>query len=466
MKKINKKVILPILLIFTLLLAATTGLASSGDLPSEPIKYKTEVRVKLLPAGLSFSATIKGNYEIVNLDNNTLVPYLSAATFSIVNGKVSLKVDDETISSTKGFSINETVENETNEVEISKILTASGVANARYRGSFDILPAQTVSLLINRLGMEKYVRGVVPSEMPSSWPMEALKAQAIAARSYAFKQTQYNKPGVYLEMTVASQVYGGITKETVRTNQAVKETGDMYATYDNVPIHAFFHSSSGGHTENSENVWSSKVPYIRAVVDPYDKHPKNSHYGWETTGQASTISQKLKLTSDQILTGIKITERGPSSSAKQVSASVYNKTTKASSTISIVPNLISTPDSLRSFFGTSLKSIKFNVYPDSEVNIKMADGTVKKTTNLVGYKLQNRDGSTSYIEDLNIPVRKSTETVTVKTRPLTYRFKGDGWGHMLGMSQWGAYGMAEAGFSYDQIIKHYYTGVQIKKLEN
>jgi stage II sporulation protein D len=467
MTKIKKRIILSILLIFTFLVCSTNGFASGGDAPSEPIKYKTEVRVKLLPSGTSFTATLKGSYEIINLDDNTIVPYLTSVKFSIVNGKVSIAVvDGETFASTKGFSINELIENETNEVEVSKILTANGVANARYRGSFEILPAQTVPLLINRLGMENYLRGVVPSEMPASWPMEALKAQAIAARSYAYTQTQYNDPGVYLEMTVASQVYGGISKETARTNLAVKETADMYATHNNIPIHAFFHSSSGGHTENSENVWTSTIPYIRGVVDPYDKHPKNTHYGWEATGKATTISQKLKLTSNQILTGIKVIERGPSNAAKQVSASIYNKTTKTSSTITVVSNLIKSPDSLRSFFGTSLKSIKFNVYSDSEVKIKMADGTEEKSTSLLGYKLQEADGSTTYIEDLNLPVKTSTETVSVKTSPSTYRFKGDGWGHMLGMSQWGAYGMADAGFTYDQIIKHYYTGVEIKQMQN
>jgi stage II sporulation protein D len=452
----------------TLLLSSTNGLASGGDTPSDPINYKTEVRVKLLPSGTSFIATLKGSYEIINLDDHSLVPYFTSVKFSIVNGKVSVAVvDGETFTSSLGFSINEITENDTNEVEISKILTANGLANARYRGSFEVLPAQTVPLLINRLGMENYLRGVVPSEMPASWPIEALKAQAIAARSYAYTQTQNSKPGSYLEMTVSSQVYGGINKETARSNLAVKETADLYATHNNVPIHAFFHSSSGGHTENSENVWTGTVPYIRAVIDPYDKHPKNTHYGWESISQATAISKKLKLTNNQVLTGIKVIERGPSNSAKQVSASVYDKTTKTSTNINVVSKFISSPDSLRSFFGTpSLKSIKFNVYSDTEVKIKMADGSEKKTSAIMGYKLQEADGSTSYIEDLNLPVRKSTETVTVKTSPSSYRFKGDGWGHMLGMSQWGAYGMAEAGFTYDQIIKHYYTGVEVKKLEN
>ncbi|HLO11961.1 MAG TPA: SpoIID/LytB domain-containing protein [Pseudoneobacillus sp.] len=463
---IKKRITFTLILILTFLIAATNGFASGGDTPSQPIAYKTEVRVKLLPAGTSFLTTLNGTYEIVNLDDNTIVPYQSAVKFSMASGKVLLTVDNESISSANGFKINELVENETNEVEIANILTAYGVNKVRYRGSFEILPNGngTVPLLINRLGMENYLRGVVPSEMPSSWPMEALKAQAVAARSYAYMQTQYNKPGGYLEMTVASQVYGGITKETARGNQAVSDTSELYATYNNVPIHAFFHSSSGGYTENSENVWSSVVPYIRAVPDPYDKLPGNYHYGWESIGQAATISKKLKLSSEQILTGLKVIDRGPSNAAKQISASVYNKSTKTISNISIVPSLVSSPDSFRSFFGITLKSIKFNIYADSAVKIKMADGSEKSSTTLLGYQLQNADGSTTYIEDLNLPVRTSTESVSVKTSPATFNFKGDGWGHMLGMSQWGARGMAEASFTYDQIIKHYYTGVEIKKM--
>jgi stage II sporulation protein D len=460
----NLRTILLILLLFALTFSTTNSYASEEGTPVGPLSYKTEVKIKLLPAGTSFSTTIYGEYEIVNLDDGTLVTYESAPKFSIIGGKVALTTDGKTVTSAKGFTINELMEGDGNYIDISKILTASGTASAKYRGSFEILPSQTVPLLINRLAMENYLKGVVPSEMPASWPMDALRAQAVAARSYAYTQTQFNPPGTYLEMTVASQVYGGMSKETARSNQAIKDTSELYAIYNNVPINAFFHSSSGGHTENSENVWSSKVPYIRAVVDTYDKHKDNKHYGWEAIGQAATISQKLKLSDNQILAGLKVAERGPSNAATKISASVYDKTTKTTTTLPLIPSLVATPDRLRSFFGVSLKSIKFNIYTDSEVKVRVADGTDKKTNSLLGYQLQNADGSTTYIEDLNLQVKTLSESATVATRPLTYRFKGDGWGHMLGMSQWGARGMAEAGFTYDQIIKHYYSGVEVKKL--
>ncbi|WP_264805346.1 SpoIID/LytB domain-containing protein [Cytobacillus sp. NCCP-133] len=398
------------------------------------------------------------------MDNQSLVPVSTLATFEMKDGKVLMTSGTASISSSKGFHVNEVKAAETNEVQISKIQTAYGIADVLYRGSFEVKPGQSSPLLFNRLDVENYLKGVVPSEMPSSWHMEALKAQAVAARSYAYTQIQNNKAKGYIEMTVASQVYGGKSKEDARGNQAVAETNGLYATYNNVPINAFFHSSSGGHTENSENVWSSQVPYIRAVKDPYDKHPGNYHYGWETVGQNSVISQKLKLNTAQVLTGLKITERGPSSAVKQMAATVYDKTSKTASVITLNPAFVSSPDRYRSFFGVSLKSIHYNVYSDTYAYIKLANGTETKSGHLVGYQVQKADGSTEYVEDLNLNVRTKDGSTQVKTAPSTFTFKGDGWGHLLGMSQWGARGMAEAGYTFDRILKHYYTGIEVKKL--
>lgn len=454
-----------LLVLIALLCIPSAGFAAGTGSPSAPINYKTEIKVKLLPYSAKFSLTPRGIYEIVNLDNQSLVPEASSFSFEMKDGKVFLTSSKGSNSSVKGFHVNEVKPAETNEVLVSKIQTAYGIADVTYRGSFEIKPGQTNPLLFNRLDIENYLKGVVPSEMPSSWHMEALKAQAVAARSYAYTQIQSNKAKGYIEMTVASQVYGGKSKEDARGNQAVTETSGLYATYNNVPINAFFHSTSGGFTENSENVWSSKVPYIRAVKDPYDKHPGNYHYGWETIGQNSVISQKLKLNSSQVLTGLKITERGPSSAVQQMAATVYDKNTQTESSVLLRPNLVSSPDSYRSFFGVSLKSIKFNVYSDTYSYIKTADGSEKKSDHLVGYKIQKADGSKETIEELSLNVRKKDGPAIVKTAPSAFSFKGNGWGHLLGMSQWGARGMADAGHTFDQILKHYYSGIEVKKIQ-
>ncbi len=109
-------------------------------------------------------------------------------------------------------------------------------------------------------------------------------------------------------MTVASQVYGGKSKEQATSTAAVNETAGVYATYQNEPIAAYFHSSSGGNTENSENVWGGAVPYIRSVSDPYDRHASNPHYGWNGKVATTVVSSKFKLTNEQVVS-LRVTQK-------------------------------------------------------------------------------------------------------------------------------------------------------------
>ena len=124
--------------------------------------------------------------------------------------------------------------------------------------------------VVNRLLLEGYLRGVVPRESPSSWPQAALRAQAVAARSYAVRGIK-DQGDFDLYCTVASQVYNGYDGEADSTNAAVKATAGVVPTSGGRPIVAYFFSTSGGHTENIENVWGgSPVPYLKGVSDPYD----------------------------------------------------------------------------------------------------------------------------------------------------------------------------------------------------
>jgi stage II sporulation protein D len=132
---------------------------------------------------------------------------------------------------------------------------------------------------VNHVELENYIRGVVPNESPASWPIEALKAQAVAARSYALG-TNSNNPVFDHYDTVASQVYGGYSSENVRTNRAVARTRGEVLRSNGRVIVAYFHSTSGGYTENNENVWGgSPIPYIRGVRDPWDRH--SPYHRWK-----------------------------------------------------------------------------------------------------------------------------------------------------------------------------------------
>lgn len=133
-----------------------------------------------------------------------------------------------------------------------------------YRGTLMVRAGKNRLFLINRLRMEAYVRGVVAMEMPSSWHPEALKSQAVAARSYARATKRRGAFDYYAD--TRSQVYGGASAETRATNRAVRATARVHAVYGGRAITAFFHSSSGGYTENSAYVFSSS-PYLKAIRD-------------------------------------------------------------------------------------------------------------------------------------------------------------------------------------------------------
>jgi SpoIID/LytB domain protein len=148
----------------------------------------------------------------------------------------------------------------------------NGESSGRYRGSLVMLRGAAGGVTaINRLKVDHYVRGVVAGEMPSSWHPEALKAQAVAARTYALATRKAG--GVFdLYPDTRSQVYRGVAGEEPTTNAAVKATGGQVVTYEGEPIVTYYFSTSGGHTENVENSFlnSEPQPYLKGVEDPYD----------------------------------------------------------------------------------------------------------------------------------------------------------------------------------------------------
>ena len=140
---------------------------------------------------------------------------------------------------------------------------------------------------VNRVELENYIRGVVPNESPASWPLEALKAQAVAARSYALGTGTGNAVFDHYD-TVASQVYGGYSSENARTNRAVARTRGEILRHDGKVIVAYFHSTSGGYTENNENVWGgAPLGYIRGVRDPWDRH--SPYHRWKVKYSARSL---------------------------------------------------------------------------------------------------------------------------------------------------------------------------------
>ena len=147
------------------------------------------------------------------------------------------------------------------------------VGGKRYSGLINIKNFKNQIFVVNIIGIEKYLTSVVGSEMPHRWPLEALKAQAIASRTYALKKTG-NDDLYDIDSTQMNQVYNGLEAKTYKTNKAVKHTRSLVITHKKKLINALFHSSSAGMTENSENVWRDKYPYLISVKDFDQKNPK------------------------------------------------------------------------------------------------------------------------------------------------------------------------------------------------
>jgi stage II sporulation protein D len=164
-----------------------------------------------------------------------------------------------------------------------------------YRGSFEVTVQGSLLRIVNKLPIEDYLQGVVAGEMPHTWPLEALKAQAVAARSYALANLVKGKPfDLYADQR--SQVYGGIAGEKSRTTEAVRSTAGRVVLYGDRIASTYYFSSSGGKTASSEDVFGFAVPYLVSKPDPWDRASPNHRWGPVLLG-ARTVQAKLGLES-------------------------------------------------------------------------------------------------------------------------------------------------------------------------
>jgi len=202
------------------------------------------------------------------------------------------------------------------------------VGEGVYRGSLVFVPRDGGLYAINPVPLEAYLRGVVPNEMPADWPAQALRAQAVAARSYALATADGGLFDAYDD--TRSQVYGGLSSETQATNQAVEATSGKVVKHNGKVATTFFFSTSGGRTESIENsfVGSDPQPYLKSVKDPFDT--ASPYHRWKETFSQSEIEARLGDLVQGSLQAIQVTRRGRS--PRIVSAKVVGSggTTEAS----------------------------------------------------------------------------------------------------------------------------------------
>ena len=278
------------------------------------------------------------------------------------------------------------------------------IDNRRFRGSIKIYSDSKRLCAINNIQVEDYLYGVVPGEMPHGWAQEALMAQAVAARTYAlYIKSKRGDKNYDVESTTASQVYSGFDAEKTASNRAVDLTRNRVITYDGKLIIAYFHARSGGYTEDSKNVWSADLPYLKGISDKFSKNIQES--SWDYFLSYNTMRSRLNKYGLNIGAISVLNAEGKSRSGRVMKVRVVSDN------------------------GTSI--LKSN-----DFRIKVGPTNLKSTLLQV------------------IPHDNGV------------LFKGKGYGHGVGMSQWGANRMAQTGFGYQDILKHYYHNVQIVSIKS
>ncbi len=321
-----------------------------------------------------------------------------------------------------------------------------------YRGRLQLLSQAGSLRAINHIAVESYLPSVVASEMPASWPQNALRAQAVAARTYALDQ---RKPAAAydLKATVASQVYGGAAAETASTREAVAATRGQVLMHGNQLINAVFHSSSGGSTENSGEIWSRQLPYLVSVPD-FD-HSSPVHR-WELSFDPAKLRQAFR-------------EIGGLQRLEVLQASSTGRVRRAR-VIGPAGALELSGAELRQRLGLRSTMVSFRLEPSAAVAGEGVTGTVRR---LLAPPITPPPPSASGWTDSAsgpvdpLPVASSFGRGAADSQPLpeplpVLRVSGRGFGHGVGMSQWGAFAMAQSGQSYQQILRHYYRGADLR----
>lgn len=274
-----------------------------------------------------------------------------------------------------------------------------------YRGLAELSNADKGVLVINQLPLEDYLVGLINCEISSAWPIEAVKAQAVIARTYALNRKAARiKAPYHLESSVIDQVYDGSLIEDSRARRAVSDTQGEVIIHGGGVIQAFYHSNCGGKTEAAENVWGASLPYLKGVDCEYCL-TSSAASAWEQKLSLAQIEEKLRAAGHK-LSGLTDIRPGAQNSRGRL---------KSVSLVAAKGGLSLTGDQFRKVIGYGvIKSTRFTV------------------------KIYNGEAS----------------------------FSGTGNGHGVGLCQWGAKQRAIDGFGYREILSYYYPGTELQKFSD
>ena len=375
-------------LTFTVLLLCLLTLR--GVVYAQPQKSRN-VRVLILKGAEKFDLYIRGKYEIRSPDGKNVIKEGKGINAKIYADNNAINISD--------IRINE------NKIIVSPESGIFYLNNRPLRGALIIRKENDLTLsVINYLALEDYVKGVLFHEVSHHWPIEALRAQAVATRTYALYEVEVSKDKDYdVTSDIYSQVYGGKDAERYRTIKAAEATEGMVLICNAKVFPAYFHATCGGKTEDASELWQTDLPALKGVDCGFCG--RSPHFKWQKVFSKDELIKRLNSSGYHFtsLEGIQILGRDKSGRIRKL----------------------------------KLKS------KDGDVVIPAKD-----FRQIVG----GRD-----IRSTNFAVNKIADNIY---------FEGFGWGHGVGMCQWGAYFMSIKKYKYQDILKFYYPGAEITSLSS
>ena len=366
----------------------------------------------------------------------------------------------------------------------------------RYRGGFRLVSSGSGITLLNVLDLEEYLRGVLKMEVNPAWSMEALKAQAVISRTYALRSVLQNrgKGGYDLRDTVMSQVYRGMNAEDSKTDQAIRATKGMVLKYGGEIAFTPFHSHSGGATADVTTVWGGNMPYLKGVNE--DFQTESPHSTWEASLSAAQVEDALRSAGVNVgrLQELRVEQSDPFGRPTTLRAigTSGSKTLKSHSfrmaagsnvirstlfSISSAASSSSAPIPLASL--SQPKPVPPSPPPGTGVPTSLTPMSAAEERQLTDLTEQGVFNAEELMDMLLNPekrkgyliraLRTVRPGIPVQPQPQPvgtasgrFLFRGKGWGHGVGLSQWGAKALADQGWDFKKILSFYFPGTKLE----
>ena len=359
-----------------------------------------------------------------------------------------------------------------------------------YRGSLSLVPYNSGFSAVNVLDVESYLRGVLKIEVNPAWPMEALKAQAVIARTYALRQAgRHGKEGFDLCATTHCQAYRGMAAEDPKLDRAIAETRGVVVLYGSQLAHTYYFSDGAGWTADVSTVWGGRLPYLTCRPEPVPY--ETPHSRWKASLSQEALQKIMNALKAPVGTVLEIRtaqkDSGNRVTLLEVRGTSGNATVKGHSfRMAAGSNLIRSTLFDVDFAGTGVSAYPALLptpKPSAPIPLKAVEDPLIVLTRQGAFSsaelmdmLLHPEKREDYIRkalakggnhQASIPAAPAPPASARSfpgTAPAVFDFQGRGWGHGVGLSQWGAKALSENGWDYRAILGHYFPGTTLQVL--